>query len=261
LPPYVRTASFSLVSFFFCSFTHTPKRPVDAGLPDIAPSVLAFPFYSTRKQRGNCISILATVRVYYILQLHVFVCCPFTGKSPRMFDFGIKTSCHLLRHCFCVRSGISAAIAPQLLPPCVCTASFSLMSTSSAHLPVRPLAPASAPQFLSPCICTRFFSCPLTRTSNREGLVGIQDITPSAPTLHFNSTRNQRGNCTPILATVRLNCILQLAVFDCCPFTRTFIFSVDARVQDIMPSVTTLFIRSTRNQSGNCRPVLATVRL
>jgi hypothetical protein len=34
---------------------------------------------------------------------------------------------------------------------------------------------------------------------------------PSLPTQSFRSTRNQRGNCGPILATVRLYRILQLA--------------------------------------------------
>jgi hypothetical protein len=39
--------------------------------------------------------------------------------------------------------------------------------------------------------------------------------------LTSRSTRNQRGNCTPILTTVHLHCILQLDVFVFCPFTRT----------------------------------------
>jgi hypothetical protein len=50
---------------------------------------------------------------------------------------GSKTSFHLSRHCCLVRSGTSAAIATQFSPLCVCTASFSLMSSYSDHVPVR----------------------------------------------------------------------------------------------------------------------------
>jgi hypothetical protein len=56
-----------------------------------------------------------------------------------------------------------------------------------------------------------FVFCPFTRTSSRPVDAGIQEILPSIITLHFRSTRNQRGNCGPILATVRLYRILQLA--------------------------------------------------
>jgi hypothetical protein len=51
----------------------------------------------------------------------------------------------------------------------------------------------------------------------------IQGIMPSILALRFLSTRNRRGNCSPILATVRLNCILQLLVYVCCTLSRTHI--------------------------------------
>jgi hypothetical protein len=84
--------------------------------------------------------------------------------------------------CLCVRPRTSAAILSQFLPPCVCTAFLSLMSSSSAHLPVRPgvrsmlgsktrchlcrhcvsarpgTSAATAPQFLPLCVCTASFS-------------------------------------------------------------------------------------------------------
>jgi hypothetical protein len=66
---------------------------------------------------------------------------------------------------------------------------------------------------------------------------------------------------TPIFATVRLYSIFQLAVFDCCSFTRTFIRLVDAGIEDLTPSVVTLIFRSTRNQRGNCTPILVPVCL
>ena len=45
--------------------------------------------------------------------------------------------CHLFVHCCLVRSGTIAEIAPQPLSPCVCTASFCLLSSTAVHLPVR----------------------------------------------------------------------------------------------------------------------------
>jgi hypothetical protein len=68
---------------------------------------------------------------------------------------------------------------------------------------------------LHPSACG-FFFCPATLASPRSAAAGIQDMLPSLSTLTFRSTRNQRGNCIPIVATVRLyrNRILQLGVFD-----------------------------------------------
>jgi hypothetical protein len=83
---------------------------------------------------------------------------------------------------FIVRPGTSAEITAQSLLPCVCNASFSVMSSNAVHLPVRPLARlmlcfkaschlcrhclfvrpgirvATATQSLPPCICTESFS-------------------------------------------------------------------------------------------------------
>jgi hypothetical protein len=76
-------------------------------------------------------------------------------------------------------------------------------------------------------------------------------LPPFLLTLPFGSTRNERGDCTSILATVRLYCIFQFAVFDFLPFTHTLISPVDAGIQGILPSVTTLKLRSTWNQRSN----------
>jgi hypothetical protein len=59
----------------------------------------------------------------------------------------------------------------------------------------------------------------------------------------------------PTLATIRLHCIHQLAIFLFCSFTRTFIRLVDARIRDIVPSLTTLHFRSTRDQCGYGNPI------
>jgi hypothetical protein len=96
---------------------------------------------------------------------------------------------------------------------------------------------------------------------SRQADAGILDIMPSAITLFFRSTRDHRGNCGPILLAVRSYRIRQLDNFVFCPLTRTFIRSVDAGIQDIAPSVTTQYFRSTRDQRGNYGQTLATVRL
>jgi hypothetical protein len=106
-----------------------------------------------------------------------------------------------------------------------------------------------------------FDGCPFTLACTHSADAGIQDIVPSDATLISRSTRNQHGNGTPILATMRLYRLLQLAIFVFCPFTRTFIHPVDAGIQDIVPSLITLYLRSTRNEHGNCGPILATVCL
>jgi hypothetical protein len=53
-------------------------------------------------------------------------------------------------------------------------------------------------------------------------------------TLTYRSTRDQGGDSDPILVTARLHRILQLLIFVYYPFTRTFIRSVDAGIQDTM---------------------------
>jgi hypothetical protein len=58
-----------------------------------------------------------------------------TSTASSVFLELFRTLCHLLRHCILDRPGTSAAISPQFLPPCVCTAFFSLLSSSSDHLP------------------------------------------------------------------------------------------------------------------------------
>jgi hypothetical protein len=93
----------------------------------------------------------------------------------------------------------------------------------------------------------KFVVCPFTLASTRLADAGSQDTVPSVMTTFHRSTWNKRCNCGPILATVRLNCILQRAVFDCRPFTLASSRSVDAGIQAILPSVITLQFRSTRH--------------
>jgi hypothetical protein len=91
-------------------------------------------------------------------------------------------------------------------------------------------------------------------------------IIPSIYTLNSRSTRNQRGNSNPILATVRSFRILQLAVYSILqhvvfvfrPWTCASGGPVDAGAQGIAPSVPTrLQFRSTRNQQrANFTPFL-----
>jgi hypothetical protein len=79
--------------------------------------------------------------------------------------------------------------------------------------------------------------------------------------LTSRSTRNQIGNCRPILVTVHLHRILQLDIFAFSPSTLTPTRLVDGGTQDMMPFVPALWSRSTWNQLGNCTPIFVTVRL
>jgi hypothetical protein len=188
---------------------------------------------------------------------------------------------HLPKYCLCVRPGTSAAIAPRFLPPCFCVASFSLLSSSAVHAPVRPVARSMLALFrrstldqhsnCGPILVTVrlhhilqldvFTCCPFTCTSSRRSVDNVIQGMPSVTTLTSRSTRDQRGNCTKTLATVHFHCILQLDVFVFWPCTRASSHWVDVGIiQGILPSVITLFLRSTRNQRGNSIPIIATLR-
>jgi hypothetical protein len=85
---------------------------------------------------------------------------------------------------------------------------------------------------------------------------------PSMPTLLLRSTRNQRGNKSPIIAIVLLFCIFQRDVFVCCPFTLACDRLVTLGFQGTVPSMPTLLLfLSTRNQRDNRSPILAIVLL
>jgi hypothetical protein len=105
---------FQVDVFVFYPFTITSIPPVDAGIQG-RPSVTTLSFRSTRNQRGNCGPILATVRLYRILQVEVFLFCPMTRMCRSMLE--TKVSHHLLRHCTFVRPGTSVAMASQSFPP------------------------------------------------------------------------------------------------------------------------------------------------
>jgi hypothetical protein len=94
-----------------------------------------------------------------------------------------------------------------------------------------------------------------------SSLLQAKTLVPSTPTLIFRSTGNQRGDCLPILAIVHAYCILQLAVFFFCPFAFMCGRLVALAGQGTVPSIQTLLFRSTRNQRGNCSPILAIVLL
>jgi hypothetical protein len=107
----------------------------------------------------------------------------------------------------------------QLQPnSCIWTPSFSLLSSAGAHVPARTLA--------------------------RSLDAKIRGFLPYFITLTYCSTRNLRSNCSPILANVHLYRIPLRDVFDCSPLTRTSTRSVDAEIQEIIPSCPTML--STR---------------
>jgi hypothetical protein len=104
------------------------------------PSVVTLFLRSTQNQRSNCTPFHATVRLYCILQLDVFDCCPFTCTFIGTVDAGIQGFVPSVVKFCSVRPGTSAAIVPQFLPLCVVTTFFSLMSSTAVLLPVRPVA-------------------------------------------------------------------------------------------------------------------------
>jgi hypothetical protein len=103
-----------------------------------------------------------------------------------------------------------------------------------------------------------FVLCPYARRYRGPVVAGFQGTLPSTRTLSFSSTRNQRGDCGPILASVQLHRVPQLAVFIFCPWhTRTSSRQRVIGIQgNIMPFLLTLNSRSTRNQRGDCGPIL-----
>jgi hypothetical protein len=199
------------------------------------PSIPTLFFRSTWNQRSNCDPILVAVHVYRILQLAVVDCCPLTNHTfIRPTDAWI-----------------------QGIPPSVVT--LSVRSTWNQRGDCDPiLATVRSYRILQLGVFV-FFPC--SRTSIYSVDAGIQFIVPSGVTLSSRSTRNQSGNCDPILATVRLYRIFQLDVFVFCPFTLAFIRQVDIWIKGLAPSAIKLWSRSTRNQRRNCTPILATVCL
>jgi hypothetical protein len=196
------------------------RRLLESACPfprNVFPSLTTLLFRSTRNQNSNFLPIIGTVRFYdRTVVLH-------------------RSACRLLL--------LSSYPYLQTLGQCwdprhraICDRQARLNFCQCALVP-----------YPSAC-CLRLLSiypC--------DG--GIQDIHSSVPTLTICSTRNQRCNFTPILATVRLHYILQYVVFVFCPITPTSSRPVDAGIQDNIPFVTTLFLTSTWNQSSNCRPI------
>jgi hypothetical protein len=96
---------------------------------------------------------------------------------------------------------------------------------------------------------------------------GVQENKPSIHTLAFRSTSNHFGNGIPIIASELLSRIFQLFVFAVSPFAGTHhgvqetmpfhltLFSLD--LIEVLPSILTLFFRSTKNLFGNGIPSIA----
>jgi hypothetical protein len=230
LPPRVCTAPSSLPS---SSSAHSPVHP---GIQDILPSFTTLYFRSTRNQSGSCDQIIVTVILSCILQLDVFFFCPDTRPSVHSL-----VRCWDPRYCaICYNSVFACDPEPaRQLQTNYWYREFA-PHTSACRLRLLPIHPYthSLGRYWDP-----------RRPSICSNIV-------------FRSTRNQRGNfIPPILTTVHLQYILQLAVFAFCRFSPTFIRPVDAEIQAIKPPVFTLIFRSTRDQRGNCDPIVATERL
>jgi hypothetical protein len=165
-------------------------------------------FHSTWNHRGNCGPILATVRFYCASYLAVFLHCPFTRTSIRSVYIEIQ--------------GIMPSLTPLIF-----RSTWSHRGNSSLFLATVPLYCTSQ---LAVFICY-----PATLASTHGADDGIQDTIPSAPTLLFLLTWDQRGDYTPILATMSLHCLLQLTVFIRCPATLASTHCAYVGTQDTIP--------------------------
>jgi hypothetical protein len=83
------------------------------------------------------------------------------------------------------------------------------------------LGQTSLPLFVPHLQLAVFFFRSFTRRPAHSVDVGFQDIMPSATSLSFRSIWNKFGNCTPLLPTVPLYCILQCLVVVYFPFILT----------------------------------------
>jgi hypothetical protein len=192
------------------------------------PAAPALTFRSTLNQRGKCGPIFITVRLYRILQRAVFEFCPFT----------------LSRHAQC--------LDPRYHAICSSTV-FAFDPEPERTFQPKPCHRAFVPHPSASCL-RLLFTYPCVHQSGRCGDPRYRAICfytvysfDTEPALHR----------IPILATVRLYCILQRAIFDCYPFTLASTRQGDAGIQDIVPLLSTLLFRSTWNQRGNCDPTLA----
>jgi hypothetical protein len=148
LSPCVSTVSFSSSS---PSGVHLPIRLIVPSILESKPCFhlshrCCFVQRSNWNQRGNCGPVLDTVHCTASFSLltsssssaHV----PVPVRPFARSMLGSKMSFHLFLHWFIVRPGTRTLTTAQSLPPCVCTASFNLLSSSSAHFPVRLVAPS-----------------------------------------------------------------------------------------------------------------------
>jgi hypothetical protein len=196
--------------FICCPFSRTCARLVALGVQSIVPSMRTLCFCSTRNQLGNSSPTFVLVPHNCIRQRAVFFCCPYTQTCGRIVALGVQ----------------------HIVPPILTVYFRSTRNQLGNSSPIFALV-------LLYCIHQRtvFICCPFTRTCGRLVVLGVQGIVLSSSTLYFRSTRNQRGNYSPIFALVPHNCILQRAVFFCRPFTRTCGRHVALGVQGIVPSV------------------------
>jgi hypothetical protein len=138
---------------------------------------------------------------------------------------GIIANEQLVNHL--VEYGYAPPITLPAFSPMHATRPITLASYTSATRMMLSISPQTS-SHSAPSAPSGKTTCSSTAASLLLGTTP-QDL-PSALTTLFRSTRNQRGNRNPILATVRLYCILQCAVFDCRPFTSTSTRLADAGI-------------------------------
>jgi hypothetical protein len=140
LPPCVSAASFSLLS---SSAVHLPARVVVGSI--LGSKKLCHLFQDCFFVRPGINAVIMAQSLPPCVSTASFnllsssaVHLPARAILGSMLE--TNEPCHLLEHCDFVRPGTKTAIAPHFLPPCVCTASVSLLSSSFVHVPAHPFA-------------------------------------------------------------------------------------------------------------------------
>jgi hypothetical protein len=98
----------------------------------------------------------------------------------------------------------------------------------------------------------------ITGASQRQFTTGSLNARSIMCVQRARGNPEHHGNSGPILATVLLYRIRQLDVLVFYPFTCSSSHLIDAGILGLMPFLITLISRPTRNQRGDCNPILAT---
>jgi hypothetical protein len=171
-----------LAVFIFCPLTGTPSRPINARIQGMLPSATTLYFRSTRTSAVIAAQSLPPCICTESFSLSSSSSVHLPARPAVKAMLGFKASYHLFQHCFFVRPGTRSEMFFQFLPPCICTASFSLLSSTAIHVPLR-LAARS--MLISKASCHLLQHCILVRPET-SAAIESQFFPPCACTASFS---------------------------------------------------------------------------